>query len=166
MLLLSMIPFLPAISPLLQTSNRGATPVWVIVILLLLVIALFWWGLNRPSYDQAPATDTATDLHHETGDDHALVQVEAAVPVEPDDLKRIEGIGPKIENILHKAGILTFAQLAATEVSYLEKVVREDASLRIAFPASWPEQARLAAGGDWEALAKLQEELQAGREAI
>jgi predicted flap endonuclease-1-like 5' DNA nuclease len=166
MLSLQAFLLLPAVSPLLQTSDRGTTPIWVIIVLLLLVIALFWWGLNRPSYDQAPAPDTATDQHHETGDDHALVQVETAVPVAPDDLKRIEGIGPKIETILHHAGILTFAQLAAAEVTYLEKVVREDAGIRIAFPATWPEQARLAAAGDWEALAKLQDELQAGREAV
>lgn len=164
MLALQAFLLLSAVSPLLQTSDRGTTPIWVIIVLLLLVIALFWWGLNRPSYDQAPAT--ATDVHHETGDDHAPVQVETAVPVAPDDLKRIEGIGPKIETILRGAGILTFAQLAAAEVTYLEKVVREDAGLRIAFPASWPEQARLAAAGDWVALTKLQDELQAGREAV
>ena len=34
------------------------------------------------------------------------------VPVVPDDLKIVEGIGPKIEGVLNKEGILTFAQLA------------------------------------------------------
>ena len=165
MLLLQTILILPAVSPLLQTATRGSTPIWIIVILLFLVIALFWWGLNRPSYDQVPATEAAPDDHHETNTDHHTLAAETAVAVEPDDLKRIEGIGPKIEKILQDAGIFTFAQLAATEVSLLEKIVREDAGLRIAFPSSWPEQARLAAAGDWVALAKLQNELRAGREA-
>lgn len=92
----------------------------------------------------------------------ALVDEEPA-PVVPDDLKIVEGIGPKIEVILHDAGIKTFAQLAAAEVSQLEKIVREDAGIRIAFPDTWPEQARLAAHGAWDALEKLQDELKGGR---
>jgi large subunit ribosomal protein L21 len=87
----------------------------------------------------------------------------APVAVEPDDLKKIEGIGPKIEGILHEAGILTYAQLAAADVSYLEKVVREDAGIRVAFPTTWPEQAKLAADGLWDTLEKLQEDLKGGR---
>jgi predicted flap endonuclease-1-like 5' DNA nuclease len=166
MLLLQMIWTLPAVSPLLQTVDRGTTPIWVIILLLFLVIALFWWGLNRPAYDQAVATESVHDDHHEAGSEpQVAVPTGAAAPPAPDDLKRIEGIGPKIERILQEAGIFTFAQLAAAEVSQLEKIVREDANLRIAFPASWPEQARLAAAGDWEALAKLQDGLRAGRES-
>jgi predicted flap endonuclease-1-like 5' DNA nuclease len=159
MLLLQTILLLPATSALLQTSDRGTTPIWVILLLLLLVIALFWWGLNRPSYDQV----TATDDQHETSTPHHAVETETADQVESDDLKRIEGIGPKIEKILHEAGINTFAQLASTDISHLEKVVHQEGGVRLAFPASWPAQARLAATGDWEGLAKLQDELQAGR---
>ncbi len=91
-----------------------------------------------------------------------LVEEEPA-PVMPDDLKIVEGIGPKIEGILHNAGIQTFAQLAAASVSQLEQIVREDAGIRIAFPDTWPEQARLAAAGNWDALETLQEELKGGR---
>lgn len=94
----------------------------------------------------------------------AITTVEAEpAPVKPDDLKIVEGIGPKIEGILHEAGIKTFAQLAAASVSQLEKIVREDAGIRVAFPDTWPEQARLAAEGAWNALEKLQDELKGGR---
>jgi predicted flap endonuclease-1-like 5' DNA nuclease len=149
----------------LQTAARGSTPPWFILILLFLIIALFWWGLNRPSYEQT-AAGVAEDEHHtvsehHTTDDHAVVA--AAEPVTPDDLKIIEGIGPKIEQLLQAAGIHTFAELAATSVSQLSQIVREDAGLRIAFPASWPQQAQMAAAGDWEALQTLQEQLNAGR---
>jgi predicted flap endonuclease-1-like 5' DNA nuclease len=87
------------------------------------------------------------------------------VPPEPDDLKLIEGIGPKISSVLKAAGVVTFAQLANTEVSQIQQIL-EDADprlLRLAKPSTWPEQAGLAAAGDWEELEKLQGELTGGR---
>jgi predicted flap endonuclease-1-like 5' DNA nuclease len=88
----------------------------------------------------------------------------ASEPTQPDDLKIVEGIGPKIEGILHESGITTFAQLATAEISHLEKIVKEDAGIRIAFPETWPEQAKLAAAGLWDALEKFQAELKGGRQ--
>jgi len=86
----------------------------------------------------------------------------AAPAIKPDKLERIEGIGPKISQVLQNAGILTFAQLAATDVGRLEQILR-DAELPLADPATWPDQARLAAAGDWSGLEKLQGELKGGR---
>ena len=85
----------------------------------------------------------------------------------PDDLKRIEGIGPRFSSVLQAAGIMTFAQLAAATPEGLEQILEaEDPRLsRLADPTSWPEQAALAAVGDWEALAALQETLKGGRRA-
>lgn len=94
--------------------------------------------------------------------DDFLVANELAAPVEPDDLKLIEGIGPKISSVLADAGIVTFAQLAAVDPEVLEKAVREDARLKLANPESWPEQARLAAEGRWDELEELQENLKGG----
>jgi len=82
----------------------------------------------------------------------------------PDDLKKIEGIGPKISQILNENGILTFAQLAQTEVSKLREILQEAGPrFRMMEPESWPEQAGLAAKGAWEDLAKLQDELDGGK---
>ena len=47
----------------------------------------------------------------------------------------------------------------------LEKIVREDAGIRVAFPSTWPVQAKLAADGLWDALEKFQDELKGGRRA-
>lgn len=80
----------------------------------------------------------------------------------PEDFTPIEGIGPKINKVLHDAGITTFAQLAETEVSDLGQVLGE-AGLRLAQADTWPEQARLAAEGKWDELRLLQDELDAGR---
>ena len=88
-----------------------------------------------------------------------------AETAEPDDLTRIEGIGPKISGILQDAGIKTFAQLAATDVERLEELLEEAKLLRLAKPKTWPRQAKLAAAGKWEALEKWQAKLSGGKES-
>ena len=82
-----------------------------------------------------------------------------------DDLKLIEGIGPKIADILQEAGIHTFKQLAEKDVESLREIL-DDAGSQFAShdPTSWPEQAELAALGKMDELKKLQDELQGGRE--
>jgi predicted flap endonuclease-1-like 5' DNA nuclease len=83
--------------------------------------------------------------------------------VEPDDLKLIEGIGPKISSLLQAAGITTFAHLASTDVKRLKQIIAEAGLTALADPTTWPEQATLAAAGKWDALEKLQAELRGGR---
>lgn len=79
-----------------------------------------------------------------------------------DELEAIEGIGPKIAGVLRDAGITTFAQLAATEVGALSEIL-QGASIRLADPATWPEQARLAADEKWDEFKALQDSLKGGR---
>lgn len=84
---------------------------------------------------------------------------------EPQDLTRIEGIGPKLQEVLYQAGISTYADLAAREPEEIGSIVKA-ASFRAPFdPATWPKQAELAAKGDWDALQDLQDELSGGRAA-
>jgi uracil permease len=78
-----------------------------------------------------------------------------------DDLTRIEGIGGRVASILNSAGIYTYAGLAKTDVAELKEILKA-ASLPMIKPESWPEQAQLAARGDWLALEKLQVELLGG----
>jgi NADH-quinone oxidoreductase subunit I len=88
-----------------------------------------------------------------------------AAPSEPDDLTRIEGVGPKISGVLQAAGITTFAQLADTEVDRIKEILEasDPKLLRLADPSTWPRQAKLAAAGKWEPLAKWQERLKGGQ---
>ena len=89
----------------------------------------------------------------------------SSVPVtkpEPDNLQLIEGIGPKISKVLENVGITTFSQLAAADAGHLEHVLSE-AGMTLADPSTWPEQASLAAAGDWKAFEVLQDELKGGR---
>ena len=82
-----------------------------------------------------------------------------------DDLKKIEGIGPKIAGIFKEAGIDSFAKLAKTDVAKLKELL-EGAGSRYAskVPDSWPKQAKLASEGKWDELKKWQEEVKGGIE--
>ena len=91
-------------------------------------------------------------------------KVKEPPPAEPEDLSSIEGIGPKINAVLQEAGISTHSQLSMTDVIQLRTILKE-AGLSRFNPETWPEQAGLAAKGDWDELTSLQEELQGGRRA-
>ncbi|NJN44994.1 MAG: hypothetical protein HC806_09930 [Anaerolineae bacterium] len=83
-------------------------------------------------------------------------------PAKPDDLRKIEGIGPKVASVLNDAGISTFAELAAAEVTRIQATL-DAAGYQYMNPVSWPDQAKLAAVGDWDGLEKLQDNLKGGR---
>lgn len=81
-----------------------------------------------------------------------------------DDLTKIEGIGPKIAGLLNERSILTFDDLAKAKLEVLKEVLDAAGSrFRMHNPATWAEQAKLAADGDWTKLATLQEELKGGK---
>ena len=81
-----------------------------------------------------------------------------------DDLAVIEGIGPKIAEILYQNSIKTYAQLARMEPARLRLILDEAGpAYRVADPTSWPEQASWAAVGNWDRLQTLKDELDAGR---
>lgn len=81
-----------------------------------------------------------------------------------DDLTKIEGIGPKIKTLLNKDGIWSFAQLSEARVSRLQKILDQAGPrYRVHKPKTWPEQAKMAAAGNWAELKKWQEELKGGR---
>lgn len=86
------------------------------------------------------------------------------VPIIPDDLKIVEGIGPKIEKLLNNEGILTFAQLAATAPERIKEIlVTAGTRFQMHDPTTWPEQSALARDGKLEELKTWQEELNKGR---
>jgi predicted flap endonuclease-1-like 5' DNA nuclease len=85
-------------------------------------------------------------------------------PGQKDDLKRIEGIGPRIEKMLNDDQIFTWAELAEAPVERLKGLLRRGGDrYRMHDPKSWPDQAKLAAEGRWEELKELQDILQGGR---
>ena len=87
----------------------------------------------------------------------------AAAAYAQDDLEAIEGIGPKIAELLRANQIRDFAGLAAAPMTDLVKILdAAGPNFRLANPATWAEQAALAARGDWAAFERLRQELVAG----
>lgn len=84
-----------------------------------------------------------------------------------DDLKVVEGIGPKIEELLKAAGILTYADLAAKSADDIRTILVNDGGSRYKMhdPETWSQQASLAAEGKWDELNALKESLIGGKEA-
>ncbi len=83
----------------------------------------------------------------------------------PEDLTIVEGIGPKISDLLKAAGINNWSDLAATEVSRLEQILTDAGSrFKLANPSTWPKQAELAAAGKWGELKDYQDFLQGGKD--
>ena len=82
-----------------------------------------------------------------------------------DDLKIVEGVGPKIETLLKEGGINTWAELAEAPVDRLKEIL--DAAgprYQIHDPSTWPAQAKFAAEGKFEELKEYQEVLMGGRD--
>lgn len=130
---------------LLQAGQGGSTWwVWLLIILLLAALVVWFISLRR---DNADELEAASD----------------AAPVAADDLTKIEGIGPKIASLMEDSGVATFAVMAETSVERLQEILKSADFRALANPTTWPDQAKLAAKGDWDALQKLQDELDGGR---
>ncbi|MFN3852500.1 MAG: hypothetical protein ACK4NY_23925 [Spirosomataceae bacterium] len=84
--------------------------------------------------------------------------------IKKDDLKIVEGIGPKIEDLLNKAGIHTFAELAQIPAAEIKKILEAAGSrYHMHDPTTWAEQAAMARDNRWNELKHWQDELNKGR---
>lgn len=81
-----------------------------------------------------------------------------------DDLKKIEGIGPKIEQLLNEGDIFTFQQMIDGGVDKIQAILDKAGPLyKVHDPGTWTNQARLAAEGKWDELLIMQTELKGGK---
>ena len=75
----------------------------------------------------------------------------------------IEGIGPKINDLIHDDGIHTYSELALTDVAHIQKILdKAGPAFTLAKPDTWPAQSNFAAGNQWEALKAWQDVLDGG----
>ncbi|UFH55622.1 50S ribosomal protein L17 [Spirosoma sp. KNUC1025] len=114
------------------------------------------------SRQTAPATEAPVATVAEV---EAAPVSEEVTPAAGDDLTKIEGIGPKIAELLNNAGITTFAQLAdAQDETVQQALVDAGPRFNVHDATTWNEQAALARDGKWDELNELQERLKGGKE--
>jgi predicted flap endonuclease-1-like 5' DNA nuclease len=121
-----------------------------------MVVVGWWVSRNR---DSQPVAKQEAPTEHTT---YMEPEAPAIQTKTADDLVILEGIGPKVAQVLNNIGIMSFADLAQADAARVQEALNA-AGMRYMNPAGWIEQARLAAAGDMEGLKKLQSELQGGR---
>jgi predicted flap endonuclease-1-like 5' DNA nuclease len=122
---------------------------------IILPLALFVWWLQRRQELAADMEEIEISVIEDTGP-----ALKVSRPA--DDLTVIEGVGPKVAALLEDAGVHTYGALAARDAGQLRQILRR-ARLPFVDPETWPEQATLAAAGQWDALETLQDGLRGGR---
>ncbi len=147
----------------------------------------FWWGRKQQGRSESGQMQSLAESH--TRAQKALeacrkqletansMAVQADIPfdyraakavfgstVKQDDLKLIDGIGPKIEGLFHNYDIKTWRALAGTSVAKCQEVLDSGGDrYKIHDPSSWPMQARMAYEGKWKELMRWQDEHDHGK---
>jgi len=125
------------------------TGLLISAILLIIVLILIFWLRTPEGKKQTPPKAPVQSL-------------KTAGKVMGDDLSLVEGIGPKIQTLLHQAGIHSFKDLSEKKPYELQAILHK-ANIRIASPDTWAEQAKLLADGKMDELKILQDKLKGGR---
>jgi large subunit ribosomal protein L27 len=101
------------------------------------------------------------------------IQTESPAPVKAsgkkagrlDDLKIIEGVGPKLESILKESGITDLQMMSESDPERLREILESAGSrFKMFNPSTWPKQAKLAAEGKWDELQAYKDQLEGGVE--
>jgi small subunit ribosomal protein S1 len=127
--------------------------------------------------NDAPASETVTPepkakapkVVEET--EKEVEEVVAATPApktataaDADDLKKIEGVGPKIEQLLHEGGLKTYTQVSEASADAIREILAAAGNrYKMHDPTTWPDQAKMAAEGEWDKLKEWQDNLQGGK---
>lgn len=117
-----------------------------------------------------PATDVSSSLKARAAAP-VLIAFDAAAAkaifgknIKQDDLKVVEGIGPKIEEMFRAAGIKTWKALSETSVASCQEVLDGGGDrFKVHDPASWPMQAKMCYENKWAELFKWQDEHDYGK---
>ncbi len=125
-------------------------------------------AFNKALFGKIPSVEIPVQEEEEANTEEASVEDtatdDAAPAPTPEDLTKIEGIGPKIAETLQNGGITNFAQLAAATPEKIREILdAAEGNFNMHDPATWPEQAQMAADGKWEELQKWQDELDGGK---
>lgn len=83
--------------------------------------------------------------------------------VKENDLTIIDGIGPKIAELLLAAGIQTWDNLSRTSAQRCREILDATNGFSLHAPTHWPIQAKLASQGKWRELKDWQSKSEDGR---
>jgi large subunit ribosomal protein L17 len=152
---------------------------WLILLIIVVIVFIVWWALMRnakmykPDFEvhgheeeqpahQEPTLEAAMEEMPAASEAQRATEAVIAAAVQPDDLTKIEGIGPKVNQVLQTAGIQTFAQLAEASPESLKTILAAE-GLQLMDPGTWPEQARLVSEGKLEEFEALTARLKGGK---
>lgn len=142
------------------------------ILILMIATTAFGWLIARwitntriqGLLQQLQTRQTELDDCRSKNQNDANISVAKLAGYSRDNLKVIEGIGPKIEELLNNAGIMTFGQLAQSDTVRILDILRQAGNKYLIHdPTSWPEQSALARDHRWEELKALQERLDSGK---
>ncbi len=169
-------------------SNQNS---WHLIELFLWMLGAFligwffwrWWYKNKCSNEISAWRSKYNALQNSKKDDTTMKVTKVAAPgvstaaanfvdgvakVDDsikDNLTKVEGIGPKIKDLLNDDSIWSFKQLSETAVSRLEKILENAGPrYRVHSPKTWPKQAKMADDGKWDELKVWQDNHKGGRE--
>jgi len=121
-------------------------------------------GSARPASDEIPTAEVVEDTPATEVAATEATPVAEAPASAGDDLTTIEGVGPKIAELLNNAGVTTFAQLADADDATIQQVLAEAGSrFNVHDATTWNEQAALARDGKTDELKELQDRLKGGK---
>ncbi|MEL7020346.1 MAG: helix-hairpin-helix domain-containing protein, partial [Bacteroidota bacterium] len=122
--------------------------------------------MTQPQQAAATETDATADkvtTTTATPETAVATAVNTATTTAPDDLTKVEGIGPKIAEALNGAGIRTYAALASQTPTQIKTIITTaNSAFNNRNPQTWPKQAAMAANGQWDELKKWQDVLDGG----
>lgn len=108
-------------------------------------------------------TDEVMSTESPVAEEAVKEKAPAKSEAKADNLTKIEGIGPKIAETLVAAGVVTFADVAASTPEKISEIIAGVRGSHVT--DTWPKQAQMAADGQWDELKKWQDELDGGKPA-
>lgn len=117
---------------------------------------------SKTSNAAKPKAKTAVSTE---GFDAAAAKAAIGKKVTYNDLKAIEGVGPKIAEIFNAAGVKTWKGMAETTAAKAKSILKEAGDrYTIHNPGTWARQAKMMHEGKWVELKAWQDTLDGGKE--
>ena len=138
-------------------SNRDLFS-WTIGLVALAVFFWLWSRREAAAESDRDAAEAAEEAVQEAEDLMKRTIVRRDADAEPQDLTKINGIGAVFETVLNEAGIRNYEALAQATVDELEAIIEGSGRSRPGRLETWPQQAELAANGDWDGLQRFIDE--------